>query len=714
MAYFDEFPHARDYDKDLGWLIQEMKKIIENVSAQNDKIAAVEQLAADLKDFVNNYFDNLDVQEEIDSKIDQMARDGSLLQLVEEPVTDAVADWLLNNLTPTSPPVDATLSILGAAADSGVTGAEIAGVLNELETLVFDEPTPIIVRYTGGTPGTSGPDPVASVNNYCFEYPQRITSWLRIYLSGSDYRAKIFYYDANMNFISESDWITATKYIYDAPTNAVYASLRVQTVPISNVTEQGKITTRENVYLCNLSHDYYQSRFKSPAEGTDLNDLQTPGLYSFAAAGSYVNMPDMVPATDAKRKYLLVYSGAGSESNYIVQRLNVFTASYNMNFIRVHTVAGGWSSWVSSGEYPFYFRAMTEKSDSVDLNDYMDFGLYSLRAATSYVNAPVDKVACSLFVLRGYETGEYRIQYFIDNASNDIYKRVHSGAPMTWKAWVKIYDFAKLNGLSRNETVTFTPGSEAAQGQNSGTNLRIVSYNICNFNYDTATYISDEKLCSLRKAIDEIDADILCCQEDRNAIDSGSTKDSNNYVYYPKYPNRYGAGGTTIHSKTELTGTTPMTLTSGRGFRYALKTIGSKVILVISAHPGLTTEVRAQDYTELFQWIAGTITLKPYGSTTGVYAPAHTHVIICGDMNSSTDADKTNLLNQCNTYNMKPANGGRYGWMNTAPRYSAGANAIDNIIVSNNIIINKTVVYTDLYGALYSDHVPVACDLTIL
>lgn len=135
MSFF-EFPHTRNYDSDLGWLIKTMHEVLDNVEAQNaaiemykqwteEHVTEVERVAADLVNFVNTYFDNLDVQQEINNKINAMAQDGSLLALLQEPVTTIVSDWLTEHLTPTNPPVDNTLTVSGAAADAKVTGDNI-------------------------------------------------------------------------------------------------------------------------------------------------------------------------------------------------------------------------------------------------------------------------------------------------------------------------------------------------------------------------------------------------------------------------------------------------------------------------------------------------------------------------------------------------------------------------------------------------------------
>lgn len=49
MAYFNEFPHTRTYDSDLGWLIKNVKDLIETTTGQQEKIDAVYQFMQDIE-----------------------------------------------------------------------------------------------------------------------------------------------------------------------------------------------------------------------------------------------------------------------------------------------------------------------------------------------------------------------------------------------------------------------------------------------------------------------------------------------------------------------------------------------------------------------------------------------------------------------------------------------------------------------------------------
>ena len=72
---FENFPYSNFHDMNLDWIINqwlEMKK----------SFTTYEQAFKDLKEFVDGYFNNLDVQKEINKKLDSMASDGTLSNLI--------------------------------------------------------------------------------------------------------------------------------------------------------------------------------------------------------------------------------------------------------------------------------------------------------------------------------------------------------------------------------------------------------------------------------------------------------------------------------------------------------------------------------------------------------------------------------------------------------------------------------------------------------
>lgn len=64
-------------------VVEKLNEIIANTDKQNSNIELLETNFATLYNFTKNYFDNLDVQEEINNKLDKMAEDGSLSALIK-------------------------------------------------------------------------------------------------------------------------------------------------------------------------------------------------------------------------------------------------------------------------------------------------------------------------------------------------------------------------------------------------------------------------------------------------------------------------------------------------------------------------------------------------------------------------------------------------------------------------------------------------------
>lgn len=85
----------------------------------------------ELYEFVNTYFDNLEVQEEINNKLDNMAREGTLLNMIKPTISNETTKWLAAHITnPTSPAVDTSLTVQGAAADSFMTGSLLSSLFS--------------------------------------------------------------------------------------------------------------------------------------------------------------------------------------------------------------------------------------------------------------------------------------------------------------------------------------------------------------------------------------------------------------------------------------------------------------------------------------------------------------------------------------------------------------------------------------------------------
>ena len=76
-----------DFDAITNWQLfcklgEEMNKIIEKVNQAGEQTENLTNAFIELQNYVNDYFENLDVQEEINNKLDEMAESGELAEII--------------------------------------------------------------------------------------------------------------------------------------------------------------------------------------------------------------------------------------------------------------------------------------------------------------------------------------------------------------------------------------------------------------------------------------------------------------------------------------------------------------------------------------------------------------------------------------------------------------------------------------------------------
>lgn len=155
------------YDDSLSYyellckVVDYLNKTMEDVGVLNDDVTNLFESFDELQDytnvayeeltnFVNNYFDNLDVQNEINEKLDEMALDGSLSELVSPLLPNIVTAWLDENITPTSPIIDESLTITGAGADAKVTGDLKSNIDENYNALLLESEIPVELSFNLG------------------------------------------------------------------------------------------------------------------------------------------------------------------------------------------------------------------------------------------------------------------------------------------------------------------------------------------------------------------------------------------------------------------------------------------------------------------------------------------------------------------------------------------------------------------------------------
>ena len=123
------------YDDSLSYyellckVVDYLNKTMEDVETLHGDVTNLHKAYVQLQEYVNNYFSSLDVQKEINNKLDSMVQSGELLNIITPTITSNVTSWLTGHITnPSNPPIDKSLLVGNAAADSKTVGDLIFGL----------------------------------------------------------------------------------------------------------------------------------------------------------------------------------------------------------------------------------------------------------------------------------------------------------------------------------------------------------------------------------------------------------------------------------------------------------------------------------------------------------------------------------------------------------------------------------------------------------
>lgn len=278
----EDFDALTDYEL-LCKVVEYLNKVITSQNALIGKVEELEALFNQLHNYVEHYFDNLDVQEEINNKLDKMAEDGTLDDIISNQL-DGIRTELQNQFDIFENQTNTAINNISEKVDSTVSGMPI---------------------------------PVASTSD--------MTDHTKIYLNTSD---GYWYYWSN-NQWTRGNVYQATSILNGSitPQKTTFAKrsenlIDVKTVSILNAyidpdshTILGNSGRRTLYISCDPNTTYIITRTITGGRFTVATSIDTPALNSGVA--QIIQRPNQsytTITTSATAQYLVIYYWVSGES----------------------------------------------------------------------------------------------------------------------------------------------------------------------------------------------------------------------------------------------------------------------------------------------------------------------------------------------------------------------------------------------------------------
>lgn len=286
----NQFPGTNYHDLNLDWLLSEMKTCLSEWAEVQHDWETTEQAWNDLHAYVQNYFNNLDVTEEVNAKVEalitQMYNNGQLLALISPTITTttetSVESWLEENITQeTGYVIDATLTISGAAADAKVAGDRIATLDYQMDSFTQDISSANIFNGVWESGLIDGNGNEVANSNYTrtdfIAFDPSISGELWILRQYQPYAVNVRWYDSERNFLSGNALFTAnatqlTNHI-SSPVNTAFVRISRNSTEIENIaisysqlTEFVPHTATKIIKDASISYEMLNNNMKSVAK----------------------------------------------------------------------------------------------------------------------------------------------------------------------------------------------------------------------------------------------------------------------------------------------------------------------------------------------------------------------------------------------------------------------------------------------------------------
>ncbi len=659
----EDFDALTDYGL-ICKVVQYLNTVINQTNANTEQIAQLNEAFEALQQYVEHYFDNLDVQNEINNKLDQMASDGSLFALINAYVQPEIDE------------INASISTAFAAQNSA-----IADIRSEVQAVASGSPAGVYATTDALTAADPDHSKIYLVSADGKWYYYNGAAWT----AGGTYQAAVLTLD---------DTLTSSS---DAPVSKVVGKA------VINITNSGTVKTDNNISFTWESGTIGTNG----TETTETKRVRTVD-YIFVKAGSFIYCESGYKFGYAI--YDLPYSSS------FVSRTNINTDGKTVEndcYIRLIMGTTGEAvivdpSTVTPYLHFFISPAVNTNEFEKNVNPVDNSGICQLGAQGWFVTENANN---SFYKLNVNEGEIYHIKYtytrgepsliIVDNETTLVYQVPFAGSNDQREYYIVIpagsYEMVINHNINYPASIykVESIGSELNKTAQTLNNVRILHTNAGGFNYGDGTTSNEQYIKNWKKMLNDNPMDILCFCEWENTFNS---QNMNSELVAPLMRNiNKGHQDLLLTAyKGNIVNLGVLTVTNQVGdlttwAYHALKskiTLGNKDLYIYECHLAYSAgyeAIRQEQYRDLIN---------------DAINNGYEYVIFIGDFNAQVigeyDIFKDNGYNLCN--------GGYTGAYNTLRDITA-----DNIIYSNNIKLNKFEVLTD-YN-LNTDHKPIIAEL---
>lgn len=356
-----KYPYTDFNEYNLDWLVKQVRDLTDEWAAQKKEWSDVQTEWENYKKYIDDYFENLDVSQEISDKLDEMAADGTLTQLVQPyfqqafgDIADVVTDWLDANIVQeTGYVIDKSLTVEDAAADA----EQVGKIISWLSDVTANLCTVVTGRYNVNSSGNI----VAASNNYIgmkspIPCDPNTDYYIETFDSGVSTNSSFYvgWYDGNGDFISPRESQTRAannlKYMFTSPNDAAYMAFAQYNS--SGVSGDAKISIAKTGYIGSYIPPLTANDENAKSAISALNATLNTAI-RYVDYNSY-DLDDMRQSGYNIVPYSQVLTNApdsGSAYRIIInfQQLNVthqyyINASAKMIYVRVFA-SGAWLGW---------------------------------------------------------------------------------------------------------------------------------------------------------------------------------------------------------------------------------------------------------------------------------------------------------------------------------------------------------------------------------